>query len=145
MTFAPFVDTTVPSGERQLLIRNYVYSPEPLGDTSVASGPHDTNSGAEAPANGYEEVFGLEGQMPGGYLLAERLSVRVIFVGTEFVAEQRRLDLHAFGDTAIEAVLNLRERVVQHYRRLEELGERLSPRLKEQRRLMGTLLLRENA
>src|SRR5690242_16492142 len=94
--------------------------------------------------NGYEELYTLVGPVPGGYLL-QPVPVRVTFEEGEYVAEQRELDLHAFGDSAIEAVVNLAERIQEHYRRLVELGDRLSPKMKEQRRILQELLFRGDA
>jgi hypothetical protein len=147
MTFALASGTAPPDGKR-ISFTGYVYPPGPLpsSSTSLASSPRALNDAeGERSANGYEEVYALVGDMPDGYVLREPVSVYVTFVGMEFVAEQPRLDVSAFGDSVIEAVMNLRERIVEHYRRLEGQGDRLSPRLKEQRRLMHGLLLRKDA
>src|SRR5438552_11329008 len=115
-------------------LRGYVYPPEPLVSSSTAAaaltgmqgGTDDVQDGT---ANGYEEIYALYGEMPHGFFLNEPVSIRVTFEGTEFVAEQPRLEVHAFGDSAIEAVGNLRQRVAEHYQCPQALSNRWSPRM----------------
>lgn len=81
----------------------------------------------------------IEGGLAGGYVLRRPVSVTVWEEGAEIVVDAPDLDLHAFGDDTDAAVMHLRARIVAHLERLEELGERLAPRLRDQRQRLRDL------
>jgi hypothetical protein len=88
----------------------------------------------------YREVFYVTGDLPGGYRLRYALPVVVEIEASEYVAEQPQLALHAFGETPADAILSLRDEIVEHYTMLTEAGERVSPRLSRQRDEMRRVL-----
>lgn len=65
--------------------------------------------------------------LPDGFSLKAPLTARVWQEQGEFVARIDALRLHAFGDTRDEALDNLRHRVVDQFRRFQELRDRLAP------------------
>ena len=78
----------------------------------------------------------LEGSLPGGYAL--RAPVRVVLwqEGAEVVADAPDLHLHAFGNDAEAALTILGGRIVDQFTRLDEMGERLAPRMMRERDLL---------
>jgi len=75
----------------------------------------------------------LNGALPGGYVLRTPVNVDVWREGTEIVADAPDLNIHAFGADADTALVNLGTRIVDQLARLEELGDRLAPRMARER------------
>jgi hypothetical protein len=75
----------------------------------------------------------IDGALPDGFALHNPLAVDFWREGTEYVASAPSIGVHAFGQSEDEAVANLRAEIVALYRRLEELGDRLAPRMVTQR------------
>ena len=71
------------------------------------------------------------------------LVVRISGEGDEIVAEQEDFRLHAFGHNRQEAMANLRVALLEHLDELNEMGERLSPRLMADRDLLRALIILE--
>jgi hypothetical protein len=88
---------------------------------------------------GYEEVYSIRGELPHGQWLHYPLRVHVSIEAGEFVAVQPQLAIMAFGESPTEAILNLREELVDHYLRLVEAGDRLGIQLARQRELLRKL------
>lgn len=82
----------------------------------------------------------LDGELPGGCTLRGPIEVVVWLEGSEAVADAPDLSVHAFGADADAALANLATRVVDHVERLEELGERPSPRKRRERDRLRALL-----
>lgn len=121
----------------------YVPVPPPVdcGDTFPAAPYRGESSGfGLTGVSSYEELYRIQGNLGAGLYLQYQLPVRVWIEGAEFVAEQKGLRLHAFGDSQTEAILNLREEIADHYQRLEQRGDRLSPALKKDRAILRKLL-----
>jgi hypothetical protein len=83
--------------------------------------------------------------LPRGYALKTPVSVAVWREGREYVADAADLNLHAFGPDEEAALTNLRERIVRHFERLEELGDRLASRLVTERNRLRDLLVAVDA
>lgn len=92
-----------------------------------------------------ERRLSIEGGLAGGYALRCPVAVTVWEEGAEVVADAPDLDLHAFGDDTDAAVMNLRARIVAHLARLEALGDRLAPRLRDERQRLRDLLIAPGA
>jgi hypothetical protein len=75
----------------------------------------------------------IQGSLPGGFELYDSVPVDVWQEGPEYVAAAPDLDVHAFGATEDEALTNLRAQLVEQFRRLEDLGDHLAPRMVAQR------------
>ncbi len=75
----------------------------------------------------------IDGNLPGGFALRCPIKVEVWREGEEYVAVAPDLLIHSFGANADEAVAQLRQDLVDQLRRLEELGDRLAPRMVAQR------------
>lgn len=116
---------------------------QPLG-TPVSSFVHISDPNSPSMAGQFEEVYYISGELPGGYWLYYALPVRVSLDDREFIAEQPHLELHAFGGSSAEAIMNLREQIAEQYARLSELGSKVSPRLESQRELLEFLLTARN-
>ena len=87
----------------------------------------------------------LDGGLPGGFSLRAPVDVAVWREGAEFVADVPDLNLHAFGADADTALANLRARIVDQFARLDELGDRLAPRMKRERDRLRDLLVAPRA
>ena len=98
-----------------------------------------------AVSSSYREVYYIKGEMPGGRWLRYAVPVIVRIEHDEYVASQPQLDLFAFGADAMDALFGLRDEMVSHHDRLEELGEALSPRLIRQRALLRALFAARDA
>ena len=96
---------------------------------------------AEPAGATVETTVLLEGELPGGYALRGPIEVVVWPEGTEAVADAPDLNVHAFGPDADAALANLATRVVDHFERLEEPGERLAPRMRRERDRLRALLI----
>jgi transcriptional regulator with XRE-family HTH domain len=81
-----------------------------------------------------------EGVLPSDFFLDDRIAVETWREGSEYVADAPDLGVHAFGQSEEEAVANLGAQVVERLRRLEELGDRLTPRMTAQRDRLRELL-----
>lgn len=99
---------------------------------------------AEAtPARRYEpERYRIYGGLPRGYYLVRAVPARVWIEGSEFVAEQPDLRIHAFGADRVQALLNLGEGLVDQLELLLEAGERLGPALARDREWLKQLVVR---
>jgi hypothetical protein len=75
----------------------------------------------------------IEGALLDGFVLHDRVAIDTWQEGTEYVADAPDLGVLAFGQSEDEAVANLRSQIVDQYRRLEDLGDRLTPRMAAQR------------
>jgi hypothetical protein len=73
------------------------------------------------------------------------LPVQVRVTDAEFAAVQPHLALHAFGENPIEAIMNLREELVERYELLEGMGDRLSAPMARQRERLRKLLTPRDA
>jgi hypothetical protein len=131
--------TGSPSARIQITRREYLSAPVTFNPTRTASQSVSEESEA-LPTADYEEVFRIRGELPHGYWLYYGLPVRVRIESGEYVAIQPGLALFAFGESPMDAILNLREELVEHYERLLELGERVGPQLARQRLVMHKLL-----
>jgi hypothetical protein len=107
--------------------------------TAAAGLKSFTTPGVEGEPE-YCELYRITGELPGGFWLNLELPVQVRLEGAEYVALQPRLALHAFGATPVDAIMNLREELVEHYLHLVELDDRLGPQLLRQREILRRLL-----
>jgi hypothetical protein len=89
----------------------------------------------------FERFYLIQGQLSPRLWLTRPIPVRVFIEGGEFVADQETLGIHAFGETVAEAILDLRDEIVEHYERLLALGERVSPRLRREHELLSSVLI----
>ena len=87
-----------------------------------------------------DEIFHISGEMPDGFWLHPALRVVVQREGSELVAEQPESHVHAFGESVTEAILSLRQSLVEHYQFLLGMGDKLAPRLARERDTLGTVL-----
>ena len=137
--------TTVWSSPKGIRFLN-AYAPAPFGLEGTAFGarPSLVTEGVSEPASprGHEERYSTQGELPGGYYLANALQVRVWIEGAEFVAEQPQLRVHAFGQDQIAAILNLREQLVRQLERLNAAGDKVGPRLTRDRDWLRKLISR---
>ena len=125
-------------------VRYFVdYTPQPLGlrGTNALSLALVSSGTGLAEAGAYQESYYIHGDLGDGYYLREALSVLVWMESGEFVATQPHLRLHAFGDDTFEAIINLSQVIVDHFNRLEELGDRVSPRLGYDRSVLRRLIV----
>ncbi len=83
----------------------------------------------------------LQGELPSGYALQSPVRVVIWREGDEYVADPVDVDLHAFGSDAEAALNNLAERLVDQWRRLSELGEKLAPRTQAERERLSAVLV----
>jgi hypothetical protein len=90
-------------------------------------------------------IHSMKGALPGGYALRSPIPVTVWDEGADVVADAPELDLHAFGGDADAAVANLGVRIVEHFERLEELGDRMAPRMRRERERLRDLLITPGA
>lgn len=124
------------------------YAPTPLGLGGTAafgelSGISVGSAGtvpAEATTAAFEERYYIQGQLPNGYYLNGALPVRVWIEGSDFVAEQPQLRLHAYGQDQVDAMLQLGERLVRQLERLNAAGDKISPRLARDRAWLRQLI-----
>lgn len=99
------------------------------------------------PAEAVEDVedasswFALQGALPGGYRLRIGLLARVWKEGNEHVADQGDLRVHAFGESPADAIENLKDALVEHRSRLEDLEGRLSPRIQAEWEFLKLLIV----
>ena len=119
--------------------------PSPLPQLSghvIVQDPRVAGASPPPPASelSYREVFYITGDLPDGFRLRYALPVMTRIEAGEYVAEQPQLNLHAFGETSIEAILSLRDEIVGHCALLEEMGDRLSVRLMRQREMLRQVL-----
>ncbi len=94
-------------------------------------------------AAGDEEEFPseLSGELPGGYRLLLPLRIHVWRELDEFIAEQPDIRIHSFGPSPEAALSELKAALVEHRDRLEDLGGRLSPALRQERDLLRGLIV----
>ena len=124
------------------------YAPTPLGlaGTAAFGGLSTISFGsvgtatAEAPTAAFEKRYYIQGQLPNGYYLGGALPVRVWIEGSDFVAEQPQLRLHAYGQDQVDAMLQLGERLVRQLERLNAAAEKISPRLARDRDWLRQLI-----
>jgi hypothetical protein len=83
---------------------------------------------AQTPVEEWTAIFGSLG---GGYCLQEPVEVHVWADNEEYIADAPGLNLHAFGADREEALLSLRERIVEEFEflRSEADAGRLAPRM----------------
>jgi hypothetical protein len=87
----------------------------------------------------------IDGSLPGGFTLRDPVDVDVWKEGAEYVAAAPSLLIHAFGVSVDDAMANLRHEIVMQVRRLEDLGDRLAPRMVAQRDQLRRLVVRDRA
>jgi hypothetical protein len=136
-TAAP--STRISSARGHLRISETVATPPPVDllGTGAAAEPE----AAAAP----RWVYYIKGELPHAYWLQYAVPVLVYIEGNEFLAQQPKLAVHAFGESPLDAIYNLREELVDHYMRLEEMADKLSPPLIQQRALLRQLLASPDA
>jgi hypothetical protein len=142
---AALTSQPTPSRARLRVTRTeYRSAPVPASGTAVA-GLKDLATPQPDRELDYCELYRIKGELPGGYWLDRSLPVQVHVEGSEYVALQPQLALHAFGVTPVDAIMNLREELVEHYQHLNLMGDRLGPQLLRQRELLRRLLTAPNA
>lgn len=83
----------------------------------------------------------IDGALPGGFALRDPVGVEVWQEGEEYVAAVPDLLIHAFGDSVDDALASLRHEIVAHRERLEDLGDRLAPRMAAQLNQLRRLVI----
>lgn len=91
-------------------------------------------------SGGNGERHYIQGELPNGYYLGGAVPVRVWIEGSEFVAEQAELRLHAFGQDQVDAMPKLGEQLVRQLERLNAAGDKISPRLARDREWLRQLI-----
>jgi len=92
-----------------------------------------------------EEAVEIAGPLPHGFALSRPLVALVSVVNDEYVADIAELNLYAFGASREQALRNVQARIVERYRRLDELSDRLSPPAEELARTFRSLVLPRRA
>src|SRR5688572_23574701 len=129
--------------QRGISVTRTVYSSLPVesqqysADVSMSVSPGNM---IVDPGYEYEETYYVEGELPGGHWLHYPLLVRVQIENDGFVADQPRLQVYAFGDSPVGAILNLRHAITEQFDLLESMNDKLSPRLRRQRDLLRKVL-----
>lgn len=145
---APTSSASGGSSRARLRITRTEYRSAPVSLAGTASTGPRISVAQEVegePGCGYEEVYRIKGELPGGHWLYYAVPVYVRIEGAEYVAVQPHLALHAFGESPVDAILNLRDELVEHYERLEAMGDRLVPPLVRQREKLRKLLTGRDA
>ncbi len=88
-----------------------------------------------------QTVAVLEGEIGQGYALRSPIQIALWREGREVVADAPDLNLHAFGHDTDEARRNLGASLIEQFRRLEELGDKLGPGLMAERDRLRQLLV----
>lgn len=133
------IHSTSAHHSRLRLVRNITRA-EPLAMTYAAVASLGVAVGGTTPlglpdqsVSGYEERYFMRGTFPGGRWLHHPLAVRVAIEASDYVAEQPQTAVVGFGASPMEAIMDLRNSLAEHYEELEAAGEKLSPRLMRQR------------
>lgn len=122
---------------------------EPARATAPSAGAHEGVIANTMPTSsgdhGVSEPVVVAGRLPDGYECSKPMPVQVWREGPEYVAAAVDIGLHAFGDTLDETLHELGESVVGHLKRLDELDDRLSPRLAAEREKLRALIVAVHA
>ena len=105
---------------------------------SRATSPLNATHGA------FDEVsVSLSGPLAHGYALAHPVMVEIFVENGKYVASVDELHIHAFGASAEQALMNLRQRIVEQFLNLE--GDRLGPEMRKVALRLATLVIAEHA
>jgi hypothetical protein len=80
------------------------------------------------------ESIVLDEELPDGYRLLQTVHAEVWNEGNVFVADAEALSIHAFGPNRTAAIQSLQREIVEHYRFLQGLGDKISPAAREEAR-----------
>ncbi len=76
-----------------------------------------------------EEWRTIQGPLIGRYVLREPVLIHLWIDNGEYVADAPNLNLHGFGADDVQALTDVRERIVEEYEFLRSEADRLSPRM----------------
>jgi hypothetical protein len=132
---------------RRVQVTRSVYTPRSfeLPGTSRRERVEALGDRLEGVGAGRTQVYYISGELPKQLWLHYALPVQVRVSGAEFAAIQPQLALHAFGDSPIDAIMSLREELVDRYELLEAAGDRLSAPMARQREMLRKLLVPRDA
>ena len=91
------------------------------------------------------EVLHIEGRLSDDLALSRPIGIEIWIEEGEYVADVAEFNLHAFGATREEAVVNLRRQIAERYRRLRALGDQLSPLMKQEAARLQAIVLPTSA
>ncbi len=147
MSVPYLTETADPSGLERIGAIRQVYVPEPvdLSVTAPAGFVQAPDADDYRPSAEYLEVFSISGRLERGYWLREPIRVQVRLEGAEFLADVPELGLHAFGESPVQAILDLRAELVEQLTLLEEMGAKVAPRLARQREKLRSWVIPADA
>jgi hypothetical protein len=134
------------SSRRGLSSRSIVTTYRSHGSTSAhpSAWPPTSFSVPSATAGQHDEWIILSGDLDGSTSLTRPITVHVWPSGPQYVAETDDFSVIAYGDTSRQAVEELRGEIVSHLRWLDECGEMLAPRLRQERYRLRRIIMHEN-